>query len=181
MLFNELDCPDARIHFDTASGRLTVSRDGDWLTLDFPACPSEPQTPPANMLAALGIENYVEARKGRAWVLVLENRQQVEALAPDIHAMTPGEHKVSVTARGEGEYDFVSRFFSPGAALGEDPVTGSAHTMLIPYWSEKLNKTSLLARQVSARGGDVRCELKGDRVFMSGRAALYMKGHLFLR
>ncbi len=181
VLFNELDYPDARIHFDTASGRLTVSRDGDWLTLDFPACPGEPQTPPAEMLAALGIENYVEARKGRAWVLVLEDRQQVEAVTPDIHAMTPGEHKVSITARGEGEYDFVSRFFSPGAALWEDPVTGSAHTMLIPYWSEKLNKTSLFARQVSARGGDVRCELKGDRVLMSGRASLYMKGHLFLR
>ena len=181
VLFNELDYPDARIHFDTASGRLTVSRDGEWLTLDFPACPTEAQTPPAEMLSALGIEHYVEARKGRAWMLVLENRQQVEAVTPNINAMTPGEHKVSITARADGKYDFVSRFFSPGVALWEDPVTGSAHTMLIPYWSEKLGKTSLFARQVSRRGGDIRCELKGDRVLMSGKASLYMNGHLFLR
>ncbi len=181
VLFNEMGYPDPHIHFETASGRLTVTRDGDWLTLDFPACPTEPQTPPPEMLRALGIQTYVEARKGRAWLLVLENRQQVEAVKPDINAMTPGEHKVSITARGEGEYDFVSRFFSPGVALWEDPVTGSAHTMLIPYWSEKLAKTSLFARQVSARGGELRCELKGDRVRMSGRASLYMKGHLFLR
>lgn len=133
------------------------------------------------MLAALGIGHYVEARKGRAWVVVLENRQQVEALAPNISAMTPGEHKVSVTARGEGDYDFVSRFFSPGVAVWEDPVTGSAHTMLIPYWSEKLGKTAMFARQVSARGGDLRCELKGSRVLMSGQASLYLKGTVFLR
>lgn len=181
VLFNELGYPDARIHFSTASGRLTVSREGDWLTLDFPACATEPQTPPPEMLAALGISHYLEARKGRAWVLVLENRQQVEAVTPNIHAMTPGEHKVSITARDEGEYDFVSRFFSPGVTIWEDPVTGSAHTMLIPYWSDKLGKTALFARQVSRRGGDIRCELQGDRVLMSGKASLYMKGHLFLR
>ena len=181
VLFNELGYPDPRLHFETASGTLTVTRDGDWLTLDFPACPTEKQTPPPQMLAALGIERYVEARKGRAWVVVLENRQQVEAVTPNISAMIPGEHKVCITAPGEGEYDFVSRFFSPGVALWEDPVTGSAHTMLIPYWADKLAKTTLLARQVSARGGEVRCQLNGDRVMMGGKASLYMKGQLFIR
>ena len=102
------------------------------MTLDFPACPTHKETPPPEMIAALGIRHYVDARKGRAWVIVLENRQQVEALMPNLSAMTPGEHKVSVTAPGEGEYDFVSRFFSPGVSVPEDPVTGSAHTMLIP-------------------------------------------------
>ncbi|MDR6365240.1 PhzF family phenazine biosynthesis protein [Enterobacter sp. SORGH_AS 287] len=102
VLFNELNYPDPRIHFDTASGQLTVSREGDWMTLDFPACPTQEETPPPAMLAALGIGHYVEARKGRAWVVVLENRQQVEALAPNISAMTPGEHKVSVTGAGRG-------------------------------------------------------------------------------
>ena len=106
---------------------------------------------------------------------------QVEAINPDFSAMTPGEHKVAVTARDEGEYDFISRFFSPGVAVPEDPVTGSAHTMLIPYWGEQLGKTAMLARQVSARGGDVRCELKGSRVLMSGQASLYLKGTVFLR
>jgi predicted PhzF superfamily epimerase YddE/YHI9 len=86
------------------------------------------------MLSALGIERYLHARKGRAWLIELASRDQVEALQPTIAAMTPGEHKVTVTAEGSGEYDFVSRFFSPGEAVWEDPVTGSAHTMLIPYW-----------------------------------------------
>lgn len=142
ILFNELDYPDSRLHFDTASGRLTVSREGDWMTLDFPACPTQAQTPPPELLTALGISHYVEARKGRAWVLVLESREQVEAINPDFSAMTPGEHKVAVTARDEGEYDFISRFFSPGVAVPEDPVTGSAHTMLIPYWSARLGKNT---------------------------------------
>ena len=114
-------------------------------------------------------------------MVVLETTRQGEAPAPRFSAMTPGEHKVSVTAPGEGEYDFVSRFFSPGVAVPEDPVTGSAHTMLIPYWSEKLGKTSLNARQVSYRGGDLRCELKGDRVLIAGQATLYLKGRIFLR
>ncbi|HDR2891123.1 TPA: PhzF family phenazine biosynthesis protein [Enterobacter asburiae] len=181
VLFNELCYPDSRIHFDTASGRLTVSREGDWMTLDFPACPTQEQTPPPELLSALGISHYVEARKGRAWVIVLDDQQQVESVTPNISAMTPGEHKVAVTARGDGDYDFVSRFFSPGVAVWEDPVTGSSHTMLIPYWSEKLGKSTLFARQVSARGGDVRCELQGQRVLMSGKASRYLKGTVFLR
>lgn len=181
VLFNELGYPDSRIHFDTASGRLTVSREGEWMTLNFPACPTQAQTPPPELLSALGIGEYVDARKGRAWVLVLENSQQVEAVTPNISAMTPGEHKVAVTARGDAEYDFVSRFFSPGVGVWEDPVTGSSHTMLIPYWSHTLGKTRMLARQVSSRGGDLRCELSGDRVLMSGKASLYLKGTVFLR
>ena len=180
ILFNELDYPDSRLHFDTASGRLTVSREGDWMTLDFPACPTQAQTPP-ELLTALGITRYVEARKGRAWVLVLESREQVEAINPDFSAMTPGEHKVAVTARTKENSDFISRFFSPGVAVPEDPVTGSAHTMLIPYWSERLGKHRCLPARFPARGRDVRCELKGDRVRMGGQAALYLKGTVFLR
>jgi len=181
VIFNHMDYPDARIHFDTASGRLTVSREGEWLTLDFPAGQTEEQTPPDEMLAALGITDYVAARKGRAWLIELSSREQVEAVTANISAMTPVEHKVTITARGTGDYDFVSRFFSPGEAVWEDPVTGSAHTMLIPYWSEKLGKTQMLARQVSARGGDVRCELQGNRVLMSGTAVTWMQGKILLR
>lgn len=180
VVFNHLDYPHARIHFDTLSGRLTVTRNGEWMTLDFPACGTKMATPPPEMLRALGINSYLSAHKGRAWVIELENRQQVEALTPDIGAMIPGEHKVSVTARGDGEYDFVSRFFSPGEAVWEDPVTGSAHTMLIPYWGTKLGKTQMLARQVSARGGDIRCEWAGDRVLMSGTARTYLQGKVWL-
>ena len=181
VVFQHLHYPDERVHFETLSGRLTVSRREAWLTLDFPACPTHDAVPPADMLQALGLSHYVNARKGRAWVIELESRQQVEALKPNISAMIPGEHKVSVTAPGDGEYDFVSRFFSPGEAVWEDPVTGSAHTMLIPYWSAKRGKTQLLARQVSARGGDMRCELKGKRVLMSGQAVTYLNGVITLR
>lgn len=180
VVFNYLDYPDERVHFETLSGRLTVTRSGDWLTLDFPAGATEAATPPQAMLPALGINAYLSARKGRAWVIELENRQQVEALTPDISAMIPVEHKVSVTAAGDGDYDFVSRFFSPGESVWEDPVTGSAHTMLIPFWGEKLDKTQMFARQVSARGGDVRCEWRGERVLMSGKARTYLQGKIFL-
>ena len=110
----------------------------------LPGVPDPKETPPPEMLAALGIRHYVEARKGRARVIVLENPRQVEALAPRFSAMTPGEHKVSVTAPGEGEYDFVSRFFSPGVAVPEDPVTGSAHTMLIPTGAKSWGKRQCL-------------------------------------
>jgi predicted PhzF superfamily epimerase YddE/YHI9 len=88
---------------------------------------------------------------------------------------------VCVTARGDGDYDFVSRFFSPGDAVPEDPVTGSAHSMLIPYWAEKLDKTKMLARQVSERGGDLRCQLAGDRVLIGGQATTYLIGKVLLR
>lgn len=182
VIFEHLDYLDASIRFDTRfAGPLTVTRNGEWLTLDFPATSTAPEIPPAQMMAALGISDYVEARKGRAWVIVLENRQQVEALAPTISAMIPGEHKVTVTAPGDGPYDFVSRFFSPGEAVWEDPVTGSAHTMLIPYWAKRLGKTQLLARQVSERGGDIRCQLSGDRVLMGGKAVTYLMGKVLLR
>ncbi|BCA39615.1 PhzF family phenazine biosynthesis protein [Kluyvera ascorbata] len=180
VVFQHLHYPDERVHFETLSGRLTVSRREARLTLDFPACPTHDAVPPADMLQALGLSHYVNARKGRAWVIELESRQQVEALKPNISAMIPGEHKVSVTAPGDGEYDFVSRFFSPGEAVWEDPVTGSAHTMLIPYWGEKLAKTQMLARQVSARGGDIRCEWVGERVLMSGVARTYLQGKVLL-
>ncbi|WP_297199774.1 PhzF family phenazine biosynthesis protein [uncultured Pluralibacter sp.] len=179
VIFNHLDYTEGEIAFRTASGILTVSRAGEWLTLDFPRGETRPAAPPPEMLAALGISSFAASRRGRAWLIELDDAAQVAALAPDIGKMLPGEHKVTVTAKGSGEYDFVSRFFSPGEAVWEDPVTGSAHTMLIPYWSEKLNKTQMLARQISARGGDVRCALQGDRVLMSGQATTWLQGTIF--
>ena len=180
VIFNHLEYTLPVIVFDTASGRLTVSRDGDWLTLDFPVDRPRPQTPPASLMRALGIARCQSAHKGRTWLIELASREQVEAISPDITAMIPGDDDVTVTAPGGENYDFVSRFFSPGEAVWEDPVTGSAHTMLIPYWAEKLAKNQMLARQVSARGGDIRCELKGSRVLMSGQAKTYIVGKLML-
>ena len=182
VIFEYLDYPATEIVFSTRFvGDLTVTRNGDWLTLDFPAWESEAvDNPPALLLSALGISSAKEVRAGRDYMVVLENQQQVESLTPDIEAMKPLGKMVCITAPGD-EVDFVSRFFCPGESVAEDPVTGSAHSMLIPWWGKKLGKSKMAARQVSARGGDLRCELKGDRVLMSGQAALYLKGTVFLR
>ena len=182
VIFEYLDHPSATITFSTRFvGELRVTRSGDWLTLNFPAWSTEVvDTPPPVLFSALGINAANEVRVGRDYMVVLDSQRQVEALTPDITAMLPLGKMVCVTAPGD-EYDFVSRFFCPGEGVPEDPVTGSAHSMLIPYWSEKLGKTQMSARQVSLRGGDLRCELKGDRVLIGGQATLYMKGKIFLR
>lgn len=182
VIFEYLDYPEATIHFDTRFvGPLTVTRNGEWLTLDFPAWKTESVVPPALLLEALGIADYKEARVARDYLIVLENQQQVEALRPDIHAMIPLGKMVCVTAKGEGTYDFVSRFFCPGEAVAEDPVTGSAHSMLIPYWAEKLSKTHMLAHQGVERGGELRCQFAGDRVHIGGQATTYLIGKVLLR
>ncbi|MBM3070278.1 PhzF family phenazine biosynthesis protein [Lelliottia sp. RWM.1] len=182
VIFEYLDYPHTEITFSTRFvGNLTVKRNGDWLTLNFPAWSAEAvDNPPALLFSALGVSEAKEVRVGRDYLVVLESQQQVESLTPDIAAMIPLGKMVCVTAPGE-QYDFVSRFFCPGEGVPEDPVTGSAHSMLIPYWSEKLGKTRMNARQVSARGGDLRCELQGDRVLIGGQATLYLKGKIFLR
>lgn len=182
VIFEYLDYPDATIHFSTRFvGELKVTRNGEWLTLDFPACKTQPVMPLPLLLETLGLSECVEVRLGRNYVVVLENQQQVEAVKPNFDAMLSLGEKVCITARGEGDYDFVSRFFSPGVAVPEDPVTGSTHTMLIPYWAEKLNKTHMMARQLSERGGDLRCQLVGDRVLISGQATTYLIGKVILR
>jgi len=183
VIFEYLNYPETTIHFETRFvGPLTVTRNGDWLTLDFPASGSEPVEPQQLLLDSLGISEYQEVRLGRTYTVLLASQAQVEAINPDFDLMRQLDQKVCITAPAQTEgYDFVSRFFSPKAALTEDPVTGSTHTMLIPYWAEKLGKTQMLARQVSARGGDIRCQLVGDRVLMSGQATTYLVGKVLLR
>lgn len=182
VIFEYLDYPDPIIRFDTRYvGQLTVSRSGEWLTMDFPAWPTEPVMALPLLLETLGLSECKEVRVARDYMVVLENQQQVEAVKADVNAMIPQEKMVCITAPGEGEYDFVSRFFCPGESVPEDPVTGSTHSMLIPYWAEKLGKTQMLARQVSERGGDLRCQLEGDRVRIGGKAATYLVGKVLLR
>lgn len=182
VIFNYLGHPETEIAFTTRFvGPLRVSRNGDWLTLDFPAWQTQPvDTPPPALFSALGIDHAVEVRAGRDYLVVLQDQQQVEALQPDIAAIMPLGKMVCVTALGD-DHDFVSRFFCPGEAVAEDPVTGSTHSMLIPYWGEKLGKTHLAARQVSARGGDLRCEWRGDRVSIAGQATTYLTGRIQLK
>ncbi|RKQ38596.1 PhzF family phenazine biosynthesis protein [Enterobacter sp. R1(2018)] len=182
VIFEYFDYAETTIHFSTRFvGPLSVTRSGEWLTLDFPAWSTEPVMPLPLLLESLGISECKEVRVARDYMVVLETRQQVEAVRADINAMIPLEKMVCITAPGEGEYDFVSRFFCPGEAVPEDPVTGSAHSMLIPYWADKLGKTQMFARQVSERGGDLRCQLAGDRVLIGGKAATYLIGKVLLR
>ncbi|MCT4703818.1 PhzF family phenazine biosynthesis protein [Enterobacteriaceae bacterium H20N1] len=182
VIFEYFDYPQTTIHFSTRFvGPLSVTRNGEWLTLDFPAWDSEPVMPLPLLLETLGIGECKEVRVARDYMVVLESQQQVEAVRADINAMIPLDKMVCITAPGEGEYDFVSRFFCPGEAVPEDPVTGSTHSMLIPYWAEKLGKTRMMARQVSERGGDLRCQLVGDRVLIGGKAVTYLIGKVLLR
>lgn len=159
------------------SGILKVRRDGDLLELDFPAADMEREAPPRELFNALELM-AVEVYKGTDFLWVLETEEEVRSVDPDFREMAKVDTRgVIVTAPGE-DVDFVSRFFAPAVGVDEDPVTGSAHTMLTPYWAGKLDKTELTARQVSRRGGELRCRLQGDRVRIAGRALTYLEGEI---
>ncbi|QJW89214.1 PhzF family phenazine biosynthesis protein [Spirosoma taeanense] len=174
--------PDTdQIFFDSRSGALKVCRGEDgWLTLDFPADTAHKANvqPPA-LLASL-TEKPLAIYKGKTdYMLVYERQEQIEALDPDFREMsTVPARGVIVTAPGTDDVDFVSRFFAPQSGIDEDPVTGSAHTTLVPYWAERLGKTELTARQLSARGGLLKCKLNGDRVDIAGQVQLYLTGEI---
>lgn len=169
-----------RIVFRSRSGPLTVTRDGELFTLDFPAQPPERLDDHAAVEAALGraVEELWRAGKTMA---VLADEAAVLAARPDLAkvAALPGDGLI-VTAPGR-ERDFVSRYFAPHAGIPEDPVTGSAHCVLAPYWARRLGKARLTARQVSSRGGELTVEDKGDRVLISGRVAPYLEGRITIR
>lgn len=182
VIFEYFDHPSSTIVFSTRFvGELRVTRSGDWLTLDFPAwATTAVEQPHAELLAGLGLSDAVEVRVARDYLVVLADRQQVEAVRPDMQLLERLGKMICISAPDE-EYDFVSRFFCPGESVAEDPVTGSTHSMLIPYWGEKLGKTDMQARQVSARGGDLRCQWRGDRVLIGGQATTYLIGTITLR
>ena len=160
------------------AGPLTVSRDGDLLALDFPARPPSPCAMPDGIAAALG-RQPAAVLAARDYLAVYETAEDIRALTPDFAAIARLDRfAVIVTAPGTGGIDFVSRFFAPARGVDEDPVTGSAHCTLIPYWAGRLGKTRLEARQLSRRGGALICALQGDRVTIAGRAVLYLEGRI---
>ncbi|MBI3681064.1 MAG: PhzF family phenazine biosynthesis protein, partial [Acidobacteria bacterium] len=166
-----------RVDFQTRGGRLSVTRDGDLLKLDFPSLPPAPCQPQNGLAAALG-GAPAEILAARDYFVVYSSEEEVRALKPDMsRLMHIDKFAVIVTAPGRSA-DFVSRFFAPAKGVPEDPVTGSAHCTLIPYWSRRLGKTKLQARQVSARGGDLVCEDRGRRVSIGGRAVIVLEGVL---
>lgn len=166
------------MRFQTQSGLLTVCKKGELLELDFPARKPAPVQRTALMERAVGAP-VREAYLARDLVLVLDNERTVRELQPDMELVRqlPGCHAVVVTAKGD-QVDFVSRFFAPDMGVPEDSVTGSSHTELIPFWAERLGKRTMVARQLSKRGGTLYCEDCDDRVKIGGRAALYLEGEI---
>lgn len=177
VLFDHLGQEGDTIVFHTRSGELTVWKDNDFLIMDFPSRPPESTDIPEHMITGLGCE-VENISKARDYLIVLESEEDVRKLQPDFSELDKIDCEgIIVTAPGD-EVDFVSRFFAPRMGITEDPVTGSAHSTLTPYWAERLGKKRLTARQVSERGGDLWCKLMGDRVQIAGHAVLYVKGFL---
>jgi len=175
LLLRHLDPDRESVAFSTRSGRLEVNRDGDLLVLDFPAYPPRAVDAPAGLFEALG-HDAEAVLQGNYLMVVYRDERAVRALDPDFSAMTrAGLDEAIATARGV-DCDFVSRFFAPGYGIPEDPVTGSAHCTLVPYWAGRLGKARLHARQVSSRGGELYCELRDDRVRIAGRAVTFLEG-----
>jgi PhzF family phenazine biosynthesis protein len=171
---------EAEARFYTQSGLLTCRRDGDLIWMDFPAKPAQPAGDIAGLAQALGVEPVYVGRSQFDVIVEVDSEAAVVSLAPDITALRRVEARgVIVTARASRpDADFVSRFFAPNAGVDEDPVTGSAHCVLAPYWAAKLGCAELTGYQASGRGGTVRVRASGDRVHLGGRAITVMRGEL---
>lgn len=184
VLMTQLEPARTHVAFQSLSGELGVDRDGDTFTLDFPSRPPQPEPDAATrdqVAAALG-KRPRELWRARDLVAVYDTPDDVRRLAPDFARVKQIDvHAIMATARGDGGgADFVSRFFAPAQGIDEDPVTGSAHCTLTPMWAERLGKTSMVAHQISRRGGVIACRLAGDRVKLGGRAVLVATGALHL-
>jgi PhzF family phenazine biosynthesis protein len=167
--------------FHTRSGVLTADRSGEWIELDFPVKIATPAEPPPELLPALGVSSPLAVAKNVFDYLVeVESEEELRALKPDHSKLRKIPVRgVIVTARSSSpEFDFISRFFAPGSGIDEDPVTGSAHTALGPYWGAKLGRTEMTGYQASARGGVVRVRLKDDRIILGGQAVTVMQASL---
>lgn len=180
VIFEILGYPKQAVEFETRSGTLVVERKNGALAMDFPSIPPKLCSPPKALIEGLG-ERPIEVLAADDYIAVFDSEATVRALTPSL--ITLGEldlRGVAVTAPGLS-VDFVSRFFAPKLGIPEDPVTGSAHCELAPYWSSRLGKATLQARQVSKRGGDVLCELRGHRVTLTGSAVTFMEAEIDTR
>jgi PhzF family phenazine biosynthesis protein len=172
--------PGDEARFHTQSGLLTCRRDGEWIWMDFPAKPEQPSGPIAGLAEALGVTPVHVGRSHYDVLVEVASEDEVRRVEPDIRALRGVQARgVIVTARGSGDgCDFISRFFAPNAGVDEDPVTGSAHCVLAPYWAKRLGRSELTGYQASRRGGTVRVRAAGDRVLLGGRAVTVLRGEL---
>jgi PhzF family phenazine biosynthesis protein len=176
VVFNEIERGRTEVHFRSQSGPLKVTAAGDTLALDFPSRPPEPADGSIAALAdALGARPRA-ALASRDYLALFETEDEVRALKPDMAKVATLDRMAVIATAPGRDCDFVSRFFVPSMGIPEDPVTGSAHCTLVPYWSKRLGKASLFARQVSARGGELWCEDRGERVAIAGRCVKYLEG-----
>jgi PhzF family phenazine biosynthesis protein len=181
ILWDERIMPAAeRARFHTKSGELAAWREGDLIRMDFPGEPASADEAPAALTAALNVPLSFAGKNRMDWLVEVADEATVRAVRPEMRALTTlGVRGVIVTARSAtAGRDFVSRFFAPAAGVDEDPVTGSAHCALAPYWAGKLGKDEVTGYQASARGGTVLCTVKGDRVFLGGRAVTVLRAKL---
>lgn len=171
---------ESPLQFETRSGRLTVEREGPRLVMDFPADTLTPAEVSPTVRAGLGDVQPTESFRGKSdYLVVLETQAAVEALQPDFRKLSEDRNVRAIIATAPGhEVDFVSRCFAPNAGIDEDPVTGSAHTTLTPYWAQRLGKDQLTARQISRRQGTLFCTHRGERVSIAGEAVLYLRGEI---
>ena len=181
VLFASLDPSVSRLRFESRErGELVVSKSDGWLVLDFPADTLREIEMPDRLARALGGTPKGCWKGLTDYMVVFDTEEEIRALTPNYHLLDQIPVRgVIVTSPGRDQ-DFVSRFFAPRCGVPEDPVTGSAHTTLTPYWAKKLGKTRLEASQLSSRGGILRCELRGDRVKIAGKAITYMKAEIYL-
>lgn len=180
IIFEYFDQDKTSLTFQTASGELSVGKSGDLLSMNFPARPPIETTPPGILNEALGVEaSYV--LESRDLLAVFEEESIIQNMKPDFDKIKQikSHFAIIVSAPGESS-DFVSRFFAPNAGVNEDPVTGSAHCTLIPYWAKRLKKNKLHAYQLSKRKGELFCEYSGDRVNISGHSTLFAKGEIYI-
>ena len=179
VVMERLELSRRKVIFHSASGPLTVAKTVSGYRMNFPVRPSDPVAAPANLAEALGgvpIEVFANSFN---YMVLLQSAHAVRTLVPDIAAIkTLDRSGVIVTAPGDEQYDFVSRYFAPAKGIPEDPVTGGAHCMLTPYWAKRLNKVELRAFQASPRGGELVCRLAGDRVEMDGSCVFYLEGEV---
>lgn len=180
VLFHVMGYSYPAIRFQSKSGILTVTKRFERISMDFPAWKPKPLSScPPELATALGNIAITGVHQYRDYLVEVADENIVQHCAPDFTLLKKLDQKVIITAKG-ARADFVSRFFAPSAGIDEDPVTGSAHAQLIPYWAEKLGKKSLHARQLSKRGGELWCEYLGDRVTIAGQCVFYMKGEIDL-
>lgn len=178
VLWEELGETAPALRFATRSGVLTLKRAEGLLWMDFPARPATPRSAPVELAEALALQPEA-VLAADDWLIVLDSAEALRTLSPDMRQLAGLDLRgVIATAADDGEYDFLSRFFAPSCGIDEDPVTGSAHCTLAPYWGERLGRQRLRGYQASQRGGTVECRYDGDRVHLGGRAVTFLRGEI---